>query len=80
MLGTFVRMEKPMADNDDINDLCICGGVGKVTGGHKVVLFNNKYFRYMNKGISEKYYALGFGQVSVLHFTAITFWHLGYLT
>ena len=44
-----------MADNDDINDLCICGGVGKVTGGHKVVLFNNKYFRYMNKSISEKY-------------------------
>ena len=45
MLGTFVRMEKPMADNDDINDLCICSGAGKVTGGHRVVLFNNKYFR-----------------------------------
>ena len=47
MLGTFVRMEKPMADNDDINDLCICSGAGKVTGGHRVVLFNNKYFRYV---------------------------------
>jgi hypothetical protein len=40
-------MEKPMADNDDINDLCICSGAGKVTGGHRVVLFNNKYFRYV---------------------------------
>ena len=49
MLGTFVRMEKPMADNDDINDLCICSGAAsKVTGGHRVVLFNNKYFRYVS--------------------------------
>ena len=47
MLGTFVRMEKPMADNDDINDLCICSGAkSKITGGHRFVLFNNKYFRY----------------------------------
>ena len=45
MLGTFVRMEKPMSDNDDITELCICSGAGKVTGGHRVVLFNNKYFR-----------------------------------
>ena len=54
MLGTFVRMEKPMADNDDINDLCICSGAGKITGGHRVVLFNNKYFRYVSWDGVEK--------------------------
>ena len=45
MLGTFVRVERPMSDNDDITDICVCSGVGDTNGGHRVVLFNNKYYR-----------------------------------
>ena len=51
MLGHFVRIEKPMTEGDDITDLCVCrsGSGNQADGnngnGHRVVLFNNKYFR-----------------------------------
>ena len=45
MLGHFIRVEKPMAENDDIIDLCLTSTTSQDASGHIVILFNNSYFR-----------------------------------